>query len=325
MEQAIEMSASTGRRSFYNSNGAGSLPLVSVVIPTHNRSSRLVRAVDSVLRQTYSRLEIIVVDDCSSDNTAEAIARLDDSRIRYVRHDHNLGGAAARNTGIRLAQGEFIAFLDDDDEWEPTKTEEQLTLLRHYPAVVCTTDGIGKDLERFARKKVVELKDLKRGPFGGTGVLMAHASVIKELFFDETLSRGQDWDLFIRIALKYQIGYLNKPLLRYNNGDHRRITNRVREVPPKNLEQEFKVIHKYQSLFGARWARRRLAQGMLYGFRYRRDKMELIIYTAWRCGIINVGRVFLDRAWARWRAYLGPYRLERSSMNDVTPSYRGDR
>src|SRR5690606_27477811 len=97
---------------------AGEEPLVSVIIPTYQRPKLLLRALHSVQRQTYQQLEILVVDDGSQDDTASVVRRLPDRRIRYLRHERNTGlPAAARNTGIRAADGACIAFLDDDDEW----------------------------------------------------------------------------------------------------------------------------------------------------------------------------------------------------------------
>src|SRR3990167_9420175 len=99
-------------------------PVVSVVMPTFNLARLLERALRSALDQTYDNLEIIVVDDASSDDTPDVVKTVQDERVRYIRHETNRGGSAARNTGIRIATGEFIAFLDDDDEWESIKTEE---------------------------------------------------------------------------------------------------------------------------------------------------------------------------------------------------------
>ena len=101
-------------------------PLVSVVIPTYNRADLIIRAIDSVRSQSYSNLEIIVVDDCSPDNTPEVVKRIEDNRLTYYRHDTNQGGSAARNTGIKKAQGQYIAFLDSDDVWLTQKLELQL-------------------------------------------------------------------------------------------------------------------------------------------------------------------------------------------------------
>jgi len=96
-------------------------PTVSVIIPTYNRAHLLDRAIRSVLDQTYQDFELIVVDDGSSDPTAEVIATFADPRIYYLRHEKNRGAAAARNTGIEASQGDYVAFLDSDCEWLPKK------------------------------------------------------------------------------------------------------------------------------------------------------------------------------------------------------------
>lgn len=295
----VETAAESGSRAERRAEG---LPLVSVVIPTYNRAARVVRAIRSVQHQTHTRLEIIVVDDASDDDTPQVVAGVHDSRLRYIRHKQNAGGSATRNTGIRAATGDFIAFLDDDDEWEPQKTEEQLKMLQYYDVVVCTADGIGSELYKYEHRKTLELVDLQTGPFGGTGVLMARTTVLKETMFDESLPRGQDWDLFIRIAMKHRIGYLNRPLLRYDNGDHQRITNRVRDISIDDLERQFQVVHKHQALFGASWFRRHMVHGLLYGFSQRRDRLALLTYTGRHYGWNNVALVLLARVRARWRA-----------------------
>lgn len=299
MPQLVETTA--GQASLRGAGAAEEAPLVSVIIPTYNRAARVARAVLSVQRQTHTRLEIIVVDDASSDETPRVMANLNDQRLRYIRHEKNAGGSAARNTGIRAATGEFIAFLDDDDEWEPEKTEEQLKMLQYYDAVVCTSDGVGSDLYKHEQRKTLELADLRTGPFGGTGVLMTRTAVLKDTLFDESLPRGQDWDLFIRIAMKHRIGYLNKPLLRYDDGEHQRITNLIRDISIDDLERQFQVVRKHQPLFGMRWFREHMAYGLLYGFSRRRDKLALLVYTVRHYGWTNVARVLLARAQARWR------------------------
>lgn len=93
------------------------LPLVSVILPTYNRAYCIAPAIASVLRQTHSNLELIIVDDCSTDNTAEIVNAMDDDRVRLIRHERNRGAAAARNTGIAAARAALIAFQDSDDEW----------------------------------------------------------------------------------------------------------------------------------------------------------------------------------------------------------------
>lgn len=105
---------------------------VSVIIPTHNRSELLYSAITSVLNQTFQDFEIIVVDDCSGDNTPEIVSKLNNKRIKYIRNEINKGEAEARNTGIMNSDSEYIAFLDDD-EWLPEKLTLQVDLLKNSP------------------------------------------------------------------------------------------------------------------------------------------------------------------------------------------------
>lgn len=105
------------------------MPLVSVIIPTYNRAHTLPASIDSVLCQTYDNLEVIVVDDGSTDGTEIFVRGLADSRVRYIKNSGNHGPAAARNLGVRRAEGEYVAFQDSDDEWRPDKLEKQMPLL----------------------------------------------------------------------------------------------------------------------------------------------------------------------------------------------------
>jgi len=272
-------------------------PLVSVVIPTHERAQLLKRAIQSVLAQSYSRLDIIVVDDASRDNTREVVEQFRDSRIRYIRHQTNKGGSAARNTGVRAATGEYVAFLDDDDEWESDKTEEQLKLLGRYDAVICTSNLNADNLHKLRNIKEVTLDALRKGQFtaGGTGILMVRADIIKDMLFDETLPRGQDWDLFIRLAQRNAIGYLNKPLVRYNEGQHARISNRIKNVPVQEIEKRSVVLEKHKEFFGRRWYKRHVAGWLLYGIKHRDRKWQHLAYTIRKCGIGAVVYALADR------------------------------
>src|SRR5262249_34968268 len=117
------------------------MPKVSVVIPTHNRATLLHRAVSSALTQTFSDLEVLIADDASSDATAELMLVIRDPRIKYLRHETKRGVSVARNTAISHASGEYIAFLDDDDEWLPEKLNIQLSHLnsaRKSVGLICS-------------------------------------------------------------------------------------------------------------------------------------------------------------------------------------------
>lgn len=265
-------------------------PVVSVVIPTHDRAQLLVRAIRSVLAQTYDRLEIIVVDDASSDDTHEVVKQFGDSRIRYIRHQTNRGGSAARNTGIRAATGEYMAFLDDDDEWEPLKTEEQLKVLHDYDAVLCTSTGQYSRSAKYREDSTITTEDLRQGKYtsGGTGALMARTEVLRAVMFDESLPRYQDWDLFIRIAMKYKVAYLGKGFVRYNPGEHQRITNRILNMPAVDLERQLRMVHKHREFFGNKWFNRHMCSGLLYGTKHRPDWFLHLAYVARRYGVVPV-------------------------------------
>ena len=116
-------------------------PYVSVILPTYNRGHVIQTAIQSVLNQSYKNFEILVVDDGSTDNTPEQITRVQDRRLQYIRQDLNQGAAAARNVGMKAAQGSYIAFLDSDDAWHPDKLRQQLEFLETAPSNVggCVT------------------------------------------------------------------------------------------------------------------------------------------------------------------------------------------
>lgn len=184
-------------------------PQVSIVLPTYNRAQTLPGALDSVLAQTFADLELIVVDDGSSDSTAEVLSRIDDPRLVTIRLEVRHGAAKARNAGIRKARGTWIAFQDSDDEWLPDKLERQLSLAREVaglravggrylvgaaPApvhVVAPRLETGEDYE-------AELLD---GPCCITPVWLIQRSLLDELgLFDERMPCLEDWDLMLRLS-----------------------------------------------------------------------------------------------------------------------------
>lgn len=219
--------------------------LVSVVIPTHNRAHLIGRAIASVSGQTYGDLQILVVDDCSSDATGSVVASCGDPRVEYYRHATNLGGSAARNTGIRQARGEFVAFLDDDDEWLPDKIEKQLAVLAGNPAfgmVYCgrhyIDDGTGrvlKSVEATAHGTLYRAL-LRANCIGTTSAALIRRECLDLVGgFDETLPGCQDWDLWIRIAKHYPIGSVPEPLVRFHIHDIRMTSNLEAKIRAKRM------------------------------------------------------------------------------------------
>jgi len=272
---------------------------VSVIIPTHNRIELLKSAINSVLAQTYQDLEIIVVDDASSANIRDVVAGFRDKRIRYIRHETNRGGSAARNTGITAAQGAYIAFLDDDDEWDPVKTEAQLKLLEKYDAAMCMYSIDGAAAIQSGRGTAVTVDELRRGFVrgGSTSALMVRSHVAKDIMFDENLPKCQDWDFCIRIAQKYTIGCIDEPLVRYNDGEHDRISNIVTQLSAPEIEKRLQMLDKHKTFFGPIWYKRHMCRFLLYGVRHRPEIMKHIRYVAVRYGMSNVLRALGKRFW----------------------------
>lgn len=185
-------------------------PRVSVVIPTHNRAALVCEAIDSALAQTYRDFEVLVVDDGSTDATAAVLpARFGgDPRVHLVRQE-NRGAAAAQNTGVRLARGEFIALLGDDDLWRPEKLARQVAALdRHPDAALCFSDLVvagGTDdgrrcFEIAGFDGTITVEALVRGNFiPAAATLIRRSCLLGAGAFDETLRLAEDWDLWIRL------------------------------------------------------------------------------------------------------------------------------
>lgn len=208
-------------------------PLVSVVLPTHDRPDRLRRALASVLGQTYDRLEVLVVDDASTHPVDDVVGDVagGDRRVELVRLSRPSGAARARNTAFERASGELVAFLDDDDVWSPHKLERQVAYLGAHPDVgIVTTDHEVVD-ERSPGRLLVH-----RGPatvtarmllwFNLAGSLsccvVRRRAVGGDLRLDESFPSVEDWDLWVRCARRTRVGVVRELLGRRTlHGDGR--------------------------------------------------------------------------------------------------------
>lgn len=200
--------------------------LVSIIIPAWNAERYVKEAVDSALAQTYPAVEVIVVDDGSTDGTKAALAPyVENSRIAYM-YQKNKGLAGARNTGIRAAKGEFVALLDSDDMFLPKKIEKQVSALGSYPEYgACYSDLIHfTDTEprqyfhhRYDYPSGDILEPLLHRQFLNPLAVVARKDVFERYgYFDETLRRSEDWDLWLRWAhAGVKFYYLDEPLAHY--------------------------------------------------------------------------------------------------------------
>jgi glycosyltransferase involved in cell wall biosynthesis len=203
----------------------------------HNYGRYLPGALDSVRRQTFDDLEVVVVDDGSADGTAEVIAPyLADSRIRYYRTGHK-GQAAAKNLSVHLARAPLVAFLDADDVWLPEKLERQLAILNADPGlgVVYTRrlliDPDGRQLEY--RQPVLHRGKVLEAMFRSNFVCFSSALVRRSALesvgpFDHSLPLAIDYDLWLRLACLYRFDYVDEPLMMYRTG-HASLSSRLDE------------------------------------------------------------------------------------------------
>jgi glycosyltransferase involved in cell wall biosynthesis len=198
-------------------------PLVSVVLPTHNRSATLPRAIRSVLDQTYEHLELVVVDDASDDGTAELVRAFDDdARVQFLHLDTRGGPGRARNVGIRESAGELVAFQDSDDEWLPLKLERQVELLQSNARL----GGVGGGYIMTGAPQAMQYRfpllsaaagyeaEVLEGACCITPVwLLRRAALADVELFDETLPSLEDWDLMLRLSDAIPLQCIFEPVL----------------------------------------------------------------------------------------------------------------
>jgi glycosyltransferase involved in cell wall biosynthesis len=194
---------------------------VSVVIPTYNRARRLLRAISSVLYQTFTDYEVIVVDDGSDDGTADCLKPIM-GRIKYIRHPENMGVSAARNRGIKASRFPFIALLDSDDYWLPQKLSAQMAFFKqNLEAVACQTEEIwmrkglrvnpGKRHQKPSGE--IFVPSLKLCLVSPSAVVLKRSLLDEVGLFDEDLPACEDYDLWLRISCQYPIHLIPRHLV----------------------------------------------------------------------------------------------------------------
>lgn len=234
-------------------------PPVSVVITTYNRCELVGDAIESVLAQTYSDFELFVVDDASTDDTQAVVESYDDDRLTYVRHETNRHLSAARNTGIERANGEYVAFLDDDDEWVETKLERQVERFEkaseRVGLVYCWMDySEGDDVIAEYHPTFrgdIYPRTLGRQPLGNGSTWLVREEVFDAVGgFDEHIRRGVDGDFVRRACKEYHVDVVREVLTVYNVGHgSRRITGEDDDSIRAAIEGQRTKFRKYGPAF----------------------------------------------------------------------------
>ncbi len=222
------------------------MPTVTVVIPTYNAINYLPKALESLLHQTFTNFEVIIIDDGSTDSTAQWLGNLTDSKIE-ITVQTNQGVAVARNLGIAKAKGDYIAFLDSDDLWEPTKLEKQVQCLEANPdvglvntwieyideqgnhlSIVQAPEAVGNVWNRAIAENLIlcgSVPLIRRSCFETVGV------------FDPNLLSAEDWDMWIRIAASYSFALIREPLVSYRQ-----------HLKSKSNNLEMHLLHRLKTI-----------------------------------------------------------------------------
>ena len=236
---------------------------ISVIIPTYNRKKYIKRAIDSVIRQSYKPFEIIVIDDGSTDGTYELIKKSYSSSQISLEKQINNGVSSARNKGVKLANGEWIAFLDSDDEWFENKLELQAREIKKSKTfMICHTNEI------WIRNGIRVNQMKKHQKYGGfifekcldmcrisPSSVMIHRRIFDEIgLFDEDLIICEDYDLWLRISSKYPVLYLDSMLIKKFGGHEDQLSkniNGIEQFRIQSLEKILKTLPLKHSYFNS--------------------------------------------------------------------------
>jgi len=272
--------------------------LVSIILTTFNRSHIIERAIKSVKNQTYKDWELIIVDDCSSDDTPFIVKKFLSDKIKYIRLSTNKGPAGARNAGMRVAKGEFIAFLDDDDEWLPKKLERQISVFKTLSTpsfIFCNGLCLGTS------KKYAWPIEIPSGYLQMKGSYFSYKKAIppppswlicREIFeeigyFDECFRIWEDIDYLVRISKKFPFYFLNEILVKWHSEETRLFT-----LSECLIEHRERFIKKYLN---------EMKRERYYLFRFYYSTAK----DCYKLGKMQKARFYYLKAWK-----LYPYKIE---------------
>jgi glycosyltransferase involved in cell wall biosynthesis len=225
---------------------------VSVIIPTFNRAEKVCRAVSSVINQTYQAIEIIVIDDASTDNTIERLNEFG-NRIKIIRHDINMGVSASRNSGIRRVTGEYIALLDSDDYWLPEKIEVQVAFFKTHPdALICQARELwirhGKRVnpgnKHLKPSGDIFIPSLKLCLVSPSAVMFKRSLLDEVGMFDEAFPVCEDYDLWLRISYKYPVYLIEQDLLVKEGGAQDQLSASIKGMDMYRIKSMVKLYKK---------------------------------------------------------------------------------
>lgn len=227
------------------------MPCCSIIIPAYNAIKYLPETLESVLNQSFTDFEVLIINDGSYDNIIEWAAQIEDPRVKFI-SQKNQGVSAARNLGIENARGEYIAFLDADDLWDSTKLEKQLKLFQKNPdsGLIHTEMALIDEESKLLGRKFTSnvegnaLKQLLEQNTIVTSSVIVRRSCLETVGnFDNNLTSSEDWELWVRIASVYPIALIKEPLVFYRQHPNNTTNNwQMLEQDLSSIEQIFKLV-----------------------------------------------------------------------------------
>lgn len=291
-------------------------PLVSAIITTYERPTYLRKAVQSVLEQTYENVELVVVDDHSKPPAQQALTEMDLNdlvRVRYVRHDENRGANAARNSGIDAASGEYVAFLDDDDRWEPSKLARQVeTFADADEDVGVVYSGVEKISETGSYQRIPPVVDgdmtkslLCRNVVGGMSVVMVRTDIAADVPLDERFPAWQDLEWYVNLSQRTKFERLPEPLVLYEY------------TSPNKLSDDLKKKRTARRLFVEKFS----SLAAQYGWFFHR---KMRAWAAYRVGSAALKQGNYVLAWRLYAVAVMLYPFESMFIKHLAVSMGGE-
>lgn len=238
-------------------------PLVSIILPTFNREKLIKKSVESVLSQTYKNLELVVIDDFSSDSTPDVLSQYqrDDQRVKVIRNGENIGFVRSLNKGIKQANGFYVARIDDDDFWcDKQKLEKQVNFLENNPDYalagggVVKTDEKGREVARFLFPESdpeIRQRMLLSDPFVHSSVLFKKDDWQTANGYDENFDYSQDWDLWAKLGRLGKLYNFQEYFVYYLQGKQNRCNKNIRHHLFLNIKLRQKYRNDYPNFFKA--------------------------------------------------------------------------
>lgn len=298
--------------------------LVSIIIPTYNRPYKLERAIESTLNQTYSNIETIIVDDNDPSSkfrseTEKIMAKyVSNERVKYIKHSMNMNGSVARNTGFKASSGDYIMYLDDDDEFLPNKVENQLIKLKSldeswgacYTQFIRLKNGKLFDKSIETREGDLSFDLLSRNLFVQAGSnLMIRRKVVESVNgFDESFYRNQDLEFLLRIMKNYKLAYV--PILGLKHHiTQKKLSRTFDEITDHFLENFSTNISELNDNQYKKFNQLISLQRIRAYFKKREILKILKIMKSNKIGILIVVRYFFHLLIRRIRKQIGPFHI----------------